>query len=108
MPYRATTSAKIRQARPRIGMSGLGAGGLELGRALRDERVALADEGAALLAHVHDDLAPGAEGVGDGADVAHRHRGRPAAVADAEVESGAGAMDRPGHDLPGQLVGLPG
>src|SRR4051794_39384865 len=81
--------------------------GRELGRALGDQGVALADEAVALLVDRHDDLAPGAEGVGNGAGVADRHRRRSVAVPDAEQEDPV-VLDVSGRDPAGQLVALAG
>ena len=101
-----TPSARIRQAWPtaqhRQVVLLLGR---ELRRALRHQRVLLADEHVALLADVDDDLAPLAERVGQRAGVADGHRGRAVAVADPEVQVVPVAADEPGDDLAGQLVG---
>src|SRR3954468_7813255 len=112
MPYRHVAKARIRQARPTTAISqasGLLAGRLggvgELRRALRHQRVALADERRALLVHRDDDLAALAERVGHGADVAHRHGLRAVAVADTEGLAAGDVADRAVHDLAGQLVG---
>src|SRR5881409_1817473 len=107
MPYAQATRARIRQARPRTGMGAwlgraLAVG--ELRRALRHQRVALADEARALLAHRDDHLAAGAERVGHRSGVADRHRGTPGAVAHAEVERVA-PPDVAGGHLAGELVG---
>src|SRR5437773_1636204 len=85
--------------------------GRELRRALGDQAVALSDQRAARGEPAgDDDLAIRAERVGDLAAVADGDRGAPVpgAVLDAEVEPGAAAMDRAGHDDAGQVVGLPG
>src|SRR5688572_17094274 len=79
MPYSATTRARKMSARPRTAISqrlvrrlGLLVLG-ELRRALGDERVLLAHEGAGLvLLDGHDDLAALAERVGHAADVLDR------------------------------------
>src|SRR3954452_22438128 len=77
----------------------------ELRRAFRDERVALADERAALELTRDDHLAPLAEGVGHHARVGDRHRGGAVAVAHAEAELVAPVADRPLDHLSGELVG---
>src|SRR5919197_5297133 len=83
-------------------------GGLELRRALRDQRVALAHERAALDRSRDDHLAPRAEGIGHLARVDHRQRGSLAvAVGDAEAEVVAIALDGAGHHLAGELERLP-
>src|SRR4051812_37228058 len=80
----------------------------ELRRALRDERVALAHEGAVgALADRDDDLAALAERVRDGALVAHRDGRRAGALAHAERVDVAAVDVGPLLDLPGQLVALP-
>src|SRR3954466_3280543 len=109
MPYAAISSARLRAARPRFSTSRRVSGrvGAELRRALRDQRVLLAREDRALLAHGDDDLAPGPEGVGHRAGVAHPHRRSPVAVANAEDQD-ASLLAVPGHDLPGQLIGATG
>ena len=78
----------------------------ELRRALRRQRVLLADPGAAALAHVHDDLAALAERVRHGAACSAPARTRAVAVAHAEGDAVGVAPDRPVDDLAGQLVGL--
>src|SRR3954469_13631332 len=98
----------IRQARPRIAINLARVRGLELARALRDQRVPLADEHRALLADVDDDLSALAEGIGDRPDVAHRHRGLARPVADAEEQRAAGVVDGSGGHLAGELVGAAG
>src|SRR3954454_5793130 len=109
MPYAAISSARLRAARARVRTSRRVSGrvGAELRRALRDQRVLLAREDRALLAHGDDDLAPGPEGVGHRAGVAHRDRRGPSAVANAE-EQDVPLAAVTGHDLPGQLVGATG
>src|SRR5438093_3863811 len=87
MPYTATARARIRQARPTMAIRRLGSGlGGELGRALGDQRVPLADEHGALLADGHDDLAAIAKRVRHGTHVADRNRGGALAVAHAEQD----------------------
>src|SRR4051794_25901735 len=77
---------------------------LELRRALRHERVALADERAVRELPGHDHLAPDPErirhdpGVDDG-----NHRTTPVAVADAEAKRVARPLDGAGGDLAGQV-----
>src|SRR3954471_17142010 len=92
MPYAAISSARLRAARPRFSTSRRVSGrvGAELRRALRHQRVLLAREDRALLAHGHDDLAPGPEGVGHRTGVAHRDRRGPIAVANAEEQDAPG------------------
>src|ERR1700716_2558279 len=83
IPYSAAARAMIRQARPTTitPRSGLPARLVrELGRALGHKRVLLADEHAALLAYVHDHLAPFAEGVRHDSGVADRHGPRARSV----------------------------
>src|ERR687894_3253393 len=97
------------RARPTVAMrqrlaTGRGVFG-ELRRALRDERVALAHERRALLAHRDDDLAALAEGVRQRAAVGHGHRGRAVAVANAEVDAVARRAHGAVLDLAGELVG---
>src|SRR3954468_14448223 len=96
----------MRSARPVSAMASAGPAGLglELGRALRDERVRLADEARTLPAHLDDHLAPLAEGVGHGAPVADRDRTRALPVPHDEVERAAVAPDRPVRDRPRELV----
>src|SRR3954464_505288 len=104
----ATTSA----ADPMPGISGYpGLRGLaavarvlELRGALRDQRVALADERAALELAVDDHLAALAERIGDDAGVGDGHGCAAVAVADREREALALPLDRAVDDLPGQLV----
>src|SRR4051812_5874195 len=113
MPYAQATSARIRQARPSVGIAaslGLGLGLVlgELRRALRDQRVLLADEDRALPAHRDDDLAVLPERVGHRAGVPDGDRRRSAlAVAHPEVERVAPARVAR-DDLASQLVGAPG
>src|SRR5687767_768621 len=81
--------------------------GRELRRALRDERVGLALEHGALLAHVDHDLAPLAERVRHLAHVADRDA-RAAALPVLDAESVGRPLVPPaalGHPA-GQLVGL--
>src|SRR4051794_16484476 len=106
IPYAHATSARIRHARPRMGIepSGLRLVGRELRRALRDERVVLAHEDAALLPHGDDDLAVLAEGVGHRSGVADGHGRAAGAIAHAEVEDLA-LVRVAGDDLARQLVG---
>src|SRR3954470_11148366 len=109
MPYAQATSARIRQARPSVGIAaslGLGLGLVlgELRRALRDQRVLLADEDGALLAHRDDHLAAVAERVGHRARVPDGDRGAAGPVADLEVDRRAAPDDRAVDDLAGQLV----
>src|SRR5689334_25414191 len=104
MPHAHAARPRIRQARPSSGTSALLVG-RELRRALRHERVALADEALALLAHRDDDLAALAERVGHSAGVADGHRGGPGPVADPEGEDVALVADRARGDLPRELVG---
>src|SRR6266540_6807627 len=96
-----------RQAEPTPAISG----GLvvlrELGRALRHERVALADEGALPQLALHDHLAPVAERVRHRAGVGDRDRLGAVAVADAEAQLVARAVDRAVHDLARHLIRLP-
>src|SRR3954454_2206234 len=109
MPYAAVARARMSRARPTVAMFSalLAARGVfgELRRALRDERVALADDRRAVLADGHDDLAPLAEGVRNRAGVRHRDRGRAVAVADAEGQPVRPGADRAGLDLAGELIG---
>src|SRR3954468_24181858 len=76
----------------------------ELGRALRDQRVALAHEGAVLEPARDDHLASVAEGVGHDARVRHRDRLRAVAVTHAEPERVANVPDRAVHDLAREVV----
>src|SRR5829696_9178977 len=96
-------SARIRHALPATSTSALVR--RELRRALGHQRVLLADEDAALLADVHDDLAPGPERVRQHAVVADRHRHAARTVAHPEVRDRAVALIAR-HDLAGELVGL--
>src|SRR4051794_20138390 len=108
-PYRHVTNARIRHALPATSTSGLALRlrGRELRGALRDQRVLLADEHAALLAHVDDHLATAAEGVGQLAVVAHGDRRGPGPVTHPEV--GDGALARiPRDHLAGELIALAG
>src|SRR4051812_18298563 len=75
---------------------------LELGRALRDERVALRHERSAAHGAGHDHLAPLAERVRDLPAVDDRNRRGAVAVADPEAERVA-APDRAVDDLAGDL-----
>src|SRR3712207_3791555 len=88
MPYSAIARAMMRQALPTVSivpsLSLLLLLGGELGGALGDQRVVLADERVALAAHVDDHLTTLAEGVGHGALVDHRHRAAARAVLDPE------------------------
>src|SRR5215218_11148528 len=77
----------------------------ELRRAFRHERVALADERRAFLAHGDDDLAALAERIRHGAAVGDGHGGRALAVAHAEVDAAGGVAHRAVDDLPRELVG---
>src|SRR3954447_6018272 len=107
MPYRAVQSARARQPEPRLSMtSGVLLLGRELRRALRDQRVPLADERAAPLPHVDDVLPPVPEGVGQRAGVGDGHAGVPLAVADPERVRGPVAADRARLHLSCQLVHL--
>src|SRR3954454_18509097 len=76
----------------------------ELRRALRHQRVPLADEQVPLLAHLHDDLAAVAERVGDGADVAHGNGSCAVAVPPPERLAAADVADGAVDHLSGQLV----
>src|SRR5436190_24403283 len=77
---------------------------LELRRALRDERIALAHECAVLGRARDDHLAPDAEGVRDDARVDDWDRGALAApVADGKAERVARLVYRAWGDLPGQV-----
>src|SRR3712207_5269355 len=109
MPYTASASARISAKRPAIstGSPSRRALGLELRRALGDERVLLAHEAGALLAHVDDDLPALLEGVRHGADVGDRHRVAALAILHAELvrEAVGPALPRAGRDLARQLVG---
>src|SRR5215208_1314976 len=80
--------------------------GRELRRALGDERVRLALESRALLAHVDHDLAPLAERIRDLPDVADRDAGAALAVLDAERVRRALVLPAALRDLAGQLVRL--
>src|SRR3954453_10583961 len=83
--------------------------GRELRRALRHQRIGLADPGPALLADADTDLAVVGERIRDRARVAHRDRGRAVEVADTERDGRPGElMDRAGHHLAVDLVGLAG
>src|SRR3954468_22739714 len=81
-----------------------GARVLELRRALRDQRVAVPDERAALELAGDDDLAALAERVRHDAGVGDRHRRGSVAVAHGKREALAAALDRPVDALAGQLV----
>src|SRR5919198_486789 len=109
MPYAQTARARIRQAAPTLAMRSSALVLLvgELRGALRDERVLLAHEDVALLAHGDDDLAPVAERVGHRARIADRHGRAAVAVAHPEVDGAAVLPDRAVHDLAGQLVRAP-
>src|SRR5690242_8233150 len=107
MPYRQQPRARIRQALPATSTSGVGLGGGELRRALRHQRVLLADPDGALPAHVDDDLAPGAEWIGQRAGVAHRDGLVAGPIPYPEV-SRVAALRVARDDLPGQLVRPPG
>src|SRR3954454_6514105 len=112
MPYAVVARARMSSARPTVAMfrptnplaAARGVFG-ELRRALRDERVALADECRAVLADGHDDLAPLPEGVRHRAGVRHRDRRRAVAVTHAEGQSVRPRTHRAVLHLPGELVG---
>src|SRR5918994_4777607 len=78
----------------------------ELRRALGHERVALGDEGALLQLTRDDHLATLPEGVRHRARVDDRDRLRAVAIADAEAQLVARAIDRALHDLARHLVRL--
>src|SRR5215208_923241 len=102
MPYSATASPRIRQARPKVATAVASAlrVGLELRRALRHERVALPDEAVAVALDRDDDLAALTERIGHRARVADVHLGRAHGV--------RRALDAAGDDLPAELVALAG
>src|SRR5919199_4961290 len=98
-------SASNRQALPATSMSALRLLGAELRGALGDQRAALADEPAALLADADDHLAALAERVRQRALVGHGHRLRAGAVTHSEVRRRALARV-PRLHLAGELVDL--
>src|SRR5829696_708346 len=79
--------------------------GGELRRALRDQAVPLADEGAVLELARNDHLTAIAERIGDRPGVGDRDRVGPVAIRDPEVELVTGVVNRAGDDVPGQLIG---
>src|SRR5947207_6737220 len=101
---RAPAAGTPGQEGPRLGLLLARRGRLVLRRALRYQRVALAAEAPAPLAHRDDDLAPGAEGVRYGAAVVDRHLTATRAVLDGEGQDLAIATNRPRADRGGQLV----
>src|SRR5215216_156600 len=104
MPAAGLSSATPRED-PLSSAVGLGR---ELRRALGHERVRLALERGALLAHVDHDLAPLAERVRDLADVADRDARAALAVLDAERVRRALVLPAALRDLAGELVRLAG
>src|SRR5437899_1510034 len=80
---------------------------LELGRALRDQGVAFADEAGTIAPDGDDHLAPLAEGVGHGARVAHRDARAAGAVLDGEGDPPRTPANRAGDDGAGHLVAAP-
>src|SRR3712207_6678295 len=108
-PYTASARARISAKRPAVSTGSRPLGlGLELRRALRDERVLHPDEGRAALAHVHHDLATLAERVRHGALVDHRNRGAALAVLEQEAVADAVPLPRAVLDHAGHLVGATG
>src|SRR5919199_2063922 len=107
MPYSATPSARIRQARPNVPIAASAVlPGLELRRALRHERVGLPDEDRALALDGDDDLAARTERIGHRAGVPDGHGHRALRIADAEGERVPAAPHAARHDLPAELVRL--
>src|SRR5262245_66355679 len=95
--------------RSRRWSAGLPRGGRrELGRALGDQAVPLADEGPVLELAGDDHLAAVPEGVRHGPRVAHRDRVGSVAIGDPEVELIAVVADRARDDVSGQLIRFAG
>src|SRR4051794_14271434 len=98
---------RIRQARPRVAISGPLVLRGELRRALGDQRVLLARPLRPALADADADLAPVAERVGHRSGVHHRDRRRAVQILDAEADRGAADVtDRAVDDPAVDLVGL--
>src|SRR6476646_4566151 len=106
MPYRQVARARNRQALPAINISALRLLGAELRGALGDQRAALADEPAALLAHAHDHLSPLPERVRERALVRDGHGLGSGPVTYPEVRRGPFARVTR-HDRSRERVDLP-